>query len=67
MESNSLNNFERGPPKDHFCQVWLESIQWFRRRCNLKNVNGRTDDDDDDDDGRSPILIAPLEPSAQVS
>ena len=36
MESNSLNNFERGPPKDHFCQVWLESIQWFRRRCNLK-------------------------------
>ena len=36
MESNSLNNFERRPPKDHFCQVWLESIQWFRRRCNLK-------------------------------
>ena len=36
MESNSLNNFKRGPPKDHFCQVWLESIQWFRRRCNLK-------------------------------
>ena len=24
MEFKFLNNFERGPPKDHFCKVWLQ-------------------------------------------
>ena len=70
MDRNHLNNFERGPTKDHSCEVWLKSNQWFRRRC-LKIVNGRTDgqtdDDDDDDDGRWMIRKAHLEPSAQVS
>jgi hypothetical protein len=26
------NNFERGPPKDHFSNVWLRLAQWFQRR-----------------------------------
>ena len=39
---NHLNNFERGPTKDHSCEVWSNSNQWFRRRCCLKIVDGRT-------------------------
>ncbi|MCG7879852.1 MAG: hypothetical protein N0C90_26540, partial [Candidatus Thiodiazotropha endolucinida] len=31
IDWNNLNNFERGPPKDHFCQVWSESVERFRR------------------------------------
>ena len=30
-------NSERGPPKDHPCQVWFKLAQWFQRRrlkCN---------------------------------
>ena len=42
MNRNHLNNFERGPSKDHSCQVWSNSHQWFRRRCCLKIVDGRT-------------------------
>ena len=43
MDRNHLNNIERGPTKDHSCEVWSKSNQWFRRRCCLKIVNGRTD------------------------
>ena len=70
MVRNRLNNFERGLTKDHSCEVWSKSNQWFRRRCCLKIVDGQTDDDDDaddDDDGRWVITIAHLEPLAQVS
>ena len=69
MDRNHLNNFERGPTKDHSCEVWSNSNQWFRRCC-LKIVNGQTDgrtDGDDAADGRWVITIAHLEPLAQVS
>ena len=68
MDRNHLNNFERGPTKDHSCEVWSKSNQWFRRRC-LKIVDGWTDGqtDDDDDDGQWVITIAHLEPSDQVN
>ena len=32
MEFKSLNNFERGPPKEQSCEVWLKLVLWFRRR-----------------------------------
>ena len=43
MDRNHLNNFEREPTKDYSCEVWSKSNQWFRRRCCLKIVDGRTD------------------------
>ena len=43
MDRNHLNNFERGSTKDHSCEIWSKSYQWFRRRCCLKIVNGRRD------------------------
>ena len=43
MDRNHFNNFERGPTKDHSCEVWSKSNHWFRRRCCLKIVNGRMD------------------------
>jgi len=30
---NGLNNFDRGPPRDHSCKVWSKSNEWFQRRC----------------------------------
>ena len=37
MESNSIKNFWRGPPKEHSCQVWSKLAQRFgRRRCSKK-------------------------------
>ena len=42
MDRNHLNNFESGPTKDHSCELWSKSNQWFRRRCCLKIVDGRT-------------------------
>ena len=41
---NHLNNFERGPIKDHSCEVWSKSNQWFKRGCRLKKfTDARTD------------------------
>ena len=31
-----LNNFEKGPTKNHSCEVWSKSKSCFRRRCHLK-------------------------------
>jgi hypothetical protein len=32
MEGGSVgHNFERGPPKDHPCQVWFNLVQVFQR------------------------------------
>jgi len=41
---NRLNNFGRGPPSNHSCEVWSKSIKWFQRRCWLKKLltHGRT-------------------------
>jgi len=43
---NDLNNFDRGPHRDHSCEVWSKSNAWFQRRCCLKKLltHGRTDD-----------------------
>ena len=30
---NGLNNFDRGPPRDHSCEVWSKSIERFQSRC----------------------------------
>ena len=38
IESNSVNNFERGPPKEHSCQVWSKLAQVFGRRRCLKKL-----------------------------
>ena len=38
MESNSVNNFWRGPPKEHSCQVWSKLAQRFGRRRYLKKL-----------------------------
>jgi len=52
---NHLNNFGRGPPRDHSCEVWSKSNEWFqRRRCLSKKVFGRRTTDD----GQSPVTIA---------
>jgi len=41
---NGLNNFDRGPPRDHSCKVWSKSKKRFQRRCCLKKLftHGRT-------------------------
>ena len=36
MEHNYLKEFERGPPKEHSCEIWLKSSQQFLRRSFLK-------------------------------
>jgi len=47
---NGLNNFDRGPPRDHSCEVWSKSNKRFQRRCRLKKLlthartHGRTTD-----------------------
>ena len=60
---NHLNNFGRGPPRDHSCEVWSKSNEWFqRRRCLSKNVFARRTTHDarrtTTDDGQSPVKIA---------
>ena len=54
MGSNSVNNFWRGPPKEHSCQIWSKLAQGFgRRRCLKKLLTT--------DDGHLTTLKAPLE------
>ena len=53
---NHLNNFGRGPHRDHSCEVWSKSNEWFqRRRCLSKKVYGRRTTTDD---GQRPVTIA---------
>ena len=33
MICNGLNNFDRGPPRDHSCEVWSKSNKRFQRCC----------------------------------
>jgi len=35
---NGLNNFDRGPPRDHSCEVWSISNKRFQRRCSWKKL-----------------------------
>ena len=35
---NGLNNFGRGTPKDHSCEVWSKSNERFKRTCLSKKV-----------------------------
>ena len=53
MESNSVNNFWRGPPKEHSCQVWSKLALRFGRRCLKKLLTTH--------DGHLTTLKAPLE------
>jgi len=59
---NSLNNFDRGPPRYHSCDVWSKSNEWFqRRRCFSKKVYARRTTHDarrTADDGQRPVTIA---------
>ena len=47
---NGLNNFDRGLPRDHSCEVWSKSNKGFQRRCCLKKLltDGRTEARTDD-------------------
>jgi len=47
---NGLNNFDRGQPRDHSCEVWSKSNKRFQTRCCLKKLltDGRTDARTDD-------------------
>ena len=43
MDQNHLNNFERGPTKDHSCEDWSKSNQWFKEEMSFEEiVYGRT-------------------------
>ena len=54
MESNSVNKFWRGPPKEHSCQVGSKLAQQFgRRRCLKKLLTTH--------EGHITTLKAPLE------
>jgi len=56
---NSLNNFGRGPPRDHSFEVRSKSNDWFQmRRCLSKKVYGRRTTTDD---GHRPVTIAHTE------
>ena len=53
---NHLNNFGRGPPSEHSCEVWSKSNEWFqRRRCLSKKVYARRMTTHD---GQRPVTIA---------
>ena len=53
---NYLNNFDRGQLRDHACEVWSKSNEWFQRwRCLSKKVYGRRTTTDD---GPRPVTIA---------
>ena len=50
MDQNHLNNFGRGPPKDHLWEIISKLDKGFRRSCHLSQL--LTDDNVDDADGR---------------
>ena len=37
-DKNHLNNFARGPPKDHLCEIILKLDRRFRRSCHLSQL-----------------------------
>ena len=45
MEHNYLKELERGPLKEHSCEIWLKSSQKFLRKSffNAKFTDTRTD------------------------
>jgi len=49
---NGLNNFDRGPPSDHTCEVWSKSNKRFQRRCCLNKLLTDARTDARTDDGR---------------
>jgi len=49
---NGLNNFGRGTPKDHSCEVWSKFNEPFQRRRWLSKKIDTTDS------GRRPVTIA---------
>jgi len=54
---NHLNDFGRGPPRDHSCEVWSKSNERFqRRRCLSKKVYTRRTTHD----RQRPVTIAHL-------
>ena len=51
-----FNNFGRGPPKDHSCEGWSKSKEWFREKKFFewkKLTNARSTDDE-----QRPVAIA---------
>ena len=40
-EWNHLCNFCRGHYAEHFCEIILNSDQWFSKRCGLKDLLSR--------------------------
>ena len=65
MDQNHLNNFGRGPPKDHLCEIISKLDQGFRRSCRLSQLF--TDNDGLTTDGGRPITKAHLVTTLQVS
>ena len=64
MDQNHLNNFQRGPYKDHFYQVLSKSSlvkEEMPLEANVDDIGCRTHD------GHPLITIACHEPMAQVS
>ena len=35
-DGSYCSNFDRGPPKEHFCEIILKSVHWSQRRSHLK-------------------------------
>ena len=62
MEWKSLNNLERGPPKDHSCEVWRNlNVVYFKLGQDDRQPEKRTDQ------GHPMNTKAHLESMAQVS
>ena len=45
MELHSLNNFERGQPKEHFYEFSLNLVHWFRRKISEQTDRQTTTSD----------------------
>ena len=58
---NNLNNFGRGPPRDHSCEVWSKSNEWFQRKKLFKEIVDAQTDTRMMDDGQWAITKAHLE------